>query len=81
MGFQRKVGLCAEVVVGFGIVQGQQYWVTISAYPHKAEITLKWYQQYQNSNPTSTDVENGKEINWIHGEIINPLTFYLLPFG
>lgn len=37
----------------FGIVQGQQYWVTLSAYnPYKAEITLKWYQQYQNSNST-----------------------------
>lgn len=69
---QRKVGLCPGVGLGFGIVQGQQYWVTISAYnPYKAEITSKWYQQYQNSNSTSTEVENGKESNQIHREIIN----------
>lgn len=68
--FHKKLGVSTGVVLGSGIVQGQQYWVTVPAYPHKAEISLKWYQKYQNSNSTCTGIENRAEIDWIHGELL-----------
>lgn len=46
----------------------------ISLPPHKAEITLIWYQKYQNSYSTSTGVD-GAEIDWMHRELLNPWTF------
>lgn len=64
--------MSAGPVLGSGIVRGQQYWVTISAYPQKAEVALKWDQKYPNSNSTSRGVENGADIDQVHGELLNP---------
>lgn len=76
--FHRRLEVSAGPVLGSGIVRGQQYWVTISAYPQNAEVALKWDQKYPNSNSTSRGVENGADIDQVHGELLNPWTFKLL---
>ena len=62
--FHRKLGVSTGAVLGSEIVQGKQYQVTISAYPRKAEMTLQWYQKYQNSNSVSTGVKKGSR-DWL----------------
>lgn len=63
--------MSAGPVLGSGIVRGQQYWVTISAYPQKAEVALKWDQKYPNSNSMSRGM-CGADIDEVHGELLNP---------